>query len=188
MVKGIIPFAHQLLKDSILPGDTVIDATCGNGNDTLFLSKLVGETGHVYAFDIQKQAIQTTKNILQEHKQHHISLIHDSHANMEQYLPSILKNQLAGAIFNLGYLPRSDKQIITQSESTISAIETLLQFIKRKAIIVIVVYYGHEGGVAEKGAVLQYTSQLDQQQFTVLKYQFINQINNPPFVIAIQKN
>jgi len=186
MLKGIIPFAHQLLENSVKQGDTVVDATCGNGNDTLFLSELVGKTGHVYAFDIQEQAIQTTKSVLQDNDRH-VHVIHDSHAKIDQYLPKELENKLAGAIFNLGYLPRSDKQIITKSESTILAIETLLRFIKRGAIIVIVVYHGHTGGKTEKDAVLDYTEKLDQKQFAVLKYQFINQKNNPPYVVAIQK-
>src|SRR5690625_3020278 len=112
-MKEIIPFTHQLLKNSVENGDIVVDATCGNGNDTLFLSELVGKTGHVYAFDIQKQTIQTNKNASQKHEIHHVSLIHDSHTKMDQYLPEEQENKLAGSIFNLGYLPRSDKQVIT---------------------------------------------------------------------------
>lgn len=187
MVKGIIPYAHHLLKSTINKGDFVVDATCGNGNDTLFLTNLVGESGHVYAFDVQAQAIETSKALLKKNGKENVTYIHDSHANIEKYIPILLRDKIGGAVFNLGYLPRSDKQIITQGDSTIAAINALLPFFKKGAVIVIVIYYGHEGGLDEKNEVLQYAKQLDQNQFTVLQYEFINQKNNPPFVVAIEK-
>lgn len=187
MLKRIIPFAHHLLKESIQPGDTVVDATCGNGNDTLLLCQLVGETGQVYAVDIQEQAIETTKKLIAENNYSNVTYIHDSHAKLHEYLPEDVKGKLGGAVFNLGYLPRSDKKVITKGDSTIAAIETLLEYIREKALIVIVIYHGHEGGAEEKNAVLNYVSKLDQKRFAVLKYRFLNQKNNPPFVIAIEK-
>ncbi len=187
MLKRIIPFAHELLTRSVRVGDIVVDATCGNGNDTLVLCGLVGREGHVYAFDIQKQAIDTTRSLLQDHDFTNVTYIHDSHAKLAQYLPKNLKGKLGGAIFNLGYLPRSDKKIITKGESTIQAIETLLEYIREEALVVIVIYHGHEGGAEEKEAVLNYVQKLDQKKFAVLKYEFINQKNNPPFVVAIEK-
>lgn len=187
MLKGIIPFAHELLEESVGRGEIVIDATCGNGNDTLFLSKLVGAEGTVYAFDIQKQAIKTTQKLLQDEKRKNVKLIHDSHEHIDQYVPTNAVQHVGGAIFNLGYLPRSDKQIITKSDSTIAAIETLLRYIRIGARIVIVVYHGHDGGKEEKNAVLQFVRELDQTFYTVITYQFINQRNNPPFVVAIEK-
>lgn len=187
MLKRTIPYAHHLLKTTINQNDYVIDATCGNGNDTAFLSSLVGREGHVYAFDIQKQAIQAAKEKTEELQLNNVTYIHDSHANVNQYVPDSLKGHISGAIFNLGYLPRSDKSIITKSDSTITAIEHILTYLKKKGIIVIVIYYGHEGGKEEKDAVLSFSTTLDQKQYTVLKYRFINEKNNPPFVIAIQK-
>lgn len=187
MLKRIIPYAHHLLNTSVKAGDVVVDATCGNGNDTLFLCNLVGESGHVYAVDIQKQAIESTKHLLKENNFSNVTFVHDSHAKLDLYLPEDSKGKLGGAVFNLGYLPRSDKQIITRSDSTIAAIDTLLQFLRKKALVVIVVYHGHEGGSAERDAVLQYVSELDQKKYAVLKYQFLNQQNNPPFVVAIEK-
>lgn len=185
MLKGIIPFAHQILRDTIKEGNIVIDATCGNGNDTLFLSKLVGNSGKVFAFDIQQQAIETTRTLLAKNNCLNVELIHDSHAKINTYID--VQQPIAGAIFNLGYLPRSDKKIITKSDSTISAIESITQQMKKNAIMAIVVYHGHDGGKEEKDAVIDFTSNLDQNQFAVLTYQFINQKNNPPFVIAVQK-
>lgn len=188
MLTGIIQYAHKLLESTIKENDIVVDATCGNGNDTLFLSNLVGDNGHVYAFDIQEQAIQNTKNRLLEQNKENVTYIHDSHANLSTYINNDFKEKLGGAIFNLGYLPRSDKSIITQGDSTIAAINQLLTYIRKQGLIILVIYHGHEGGKDEKNAVLSYVEQLDQKQYSVIRYGFINQVNNPPFVVAIQKN
>ena|SRR5690625_3468151 len=187
MLKGIIPYTHHLLKTTIHEGDIVVDATCGNGNDTLLLASLVGDTGQVYAFDIQKQAITTTKTLLDKHDHNQVTYIQDSHAKINEYIPKEHFGEIGGAVFNLGYLPRSDKQIITTHESTIPAITYLLDYLKKGRLIVLVVYYGHDGGEDEKEAVLTFTKSLHQEEYTVLNYQFINQKNNPPFIIAIQK-
>jgi predicted methyltransferase len=187
MLKGILKYAHNLLEESVKKGDTVIDATCGNGNDTVFLSKLVGEKGHVLAFDIQEQAIQSTKDALVENRLKNVSLIHDSHAYIGDYLQLEDETKLGGAIFNLGYLPRSNKKVITQSDSTITAINSILYHLKKDGLVVIVVYHGHEGGEEEKKSVLKYMMNLDQKKYNVLQYGFINQKNNPPFILAVQK-
>lgn len=184
---SVIPFAHSLIEEVVQPGDQVIDATCGNGNDTLLLSTLVEETGNVYACDIQEQAINETKQIIQKHKRNNVSFVLDSHANLSEHLPASVKGNLATAIFNLGYLPKSDKKIITQPTSTIKAITQLLPYLKKGGRLVLVIYHGHAGGESEKDAVLKLAEELDQQQYQVLQYQFINQQNTPPFVVAIEK-
>lgn len=187
MLKGIINFSHYLLEESVKKGETVIDATCGNGNDTLFLSKLVSEKGHVLSFDIQEQAIQNAKQLITNHHRDNVSFILDSHAHVTKYVTPEMKGEIGGAIFNLGYLPKSDKTIITQGCSTITAIDAMLQLLKKDGLVIIVVYHGHEGGKAEKETVLKHVSNFDQKHYQVLRYGFINQKNNPPFILAIQK-
>lgn len=182
---GVIQYSHQLLQQSIEKGDLAIDATCGNGHDTLVLSELVGENGKVLAFDIQEQAIKSTEKKLADHQKENVKLILDSHENLGQYLQD--EKRIGGAIFNLGYLPRSDKKIITKGDSTIRALKVILKHLKNKGIAVLVVYHGHQGGSEEKEQLLQYVSHLDQKYFQVLRYGYINQINNPPFVLAIKK-
>ncbi|GLO66975.1 methyltransferase domain-containing protein [Oceanobacillus kimchii] len=184
MLKGILHFAHYLLEESIDEGEVVIDATCGNGNDTLFLSRVVGKSGHVYAFDIQQQAIQNTKQELEKYHRENVTLIHGSHSLIDD---NVQQDVIGGAIFNLGYLPRSDKSIITKPDSTIEAIQKILAKLKKDGLIVIVVYYGHDGGANEKEAVLKHVANLDQKLYNVLQYGFVNQKNNPPFILAIQK-
>lgn len=184
-MKGIIQYSHELLTTSIKKGELAIDATCGNGNDTLVLSELVGDDGRVLAFDVQEQAIHHTKELLNKHEITNVQLIHDSHAHINKYLHGT--DQIGGAIFNLGYLPRSNKEIITQGETTVHALKEILQNLKINGITVLVVYHGHEGGKEEKQTLLEYVIQLNQRQFQVLRYGYINQKNNPPFIVAIKK-
>ncbi|MEN1970307.1 class I SAM-dependent methyltransferase [Lentibacillus sp. N15] len=184
-MKHVVAFSHQLLQEAVTPGDIVIDATCGNGNDTVFLSRLVGENGRVLAFDIQEQAIRATKKKLTEHTLHNTDVIQDSHERVANYLEK--PASIGGAIFNLGYLPGSDKRIITRGSSTIRAIGAMLHVLKKKGVIVLVIYHGHAGGAEEKDAIMHYVTTLDQQIFNVLQYGFINQRNNPPFIVAIEK-
>ncbi|WP_226035835.1 tRNA (mnm(5)s(2)U34)-methyltransferase [Aquibacillus saliphilus] len=187
MLKRVIDYGHELLKVTIKPGETVIDGTCGNGKDTVMLSKLVGVDGSVLAFDIQEQAIANTRKILEKQAISNVTLIQDSHHKIDNYLNERIEKQLGGAIFNLGYLPGSDKKIITKPDSTITAIKTIANYLKPGGIIVLVVYHGHLGGDEEKEALLKHLGEYDQKQFNVLRYGFINQKNSPPFVLAIEK-
>ncbi|WP_339233554.1 class I SAM-dependent methyltransferase [Oceanobacillus sp. FSL W7-1281] len=184
MLLNVLTCAHTLLKESLKEGDTAIDATCGNGHDTLLLSQTVGPSGKVYGFDIQEQAIQNTKETLYKNGCHNVSLIQDSH---EKIHSNIKEDIFGGAIFNLGYLPKSDKSIVTKAPSTIASIEAILEKLKTNGLVVLVIYYGHPGGEEEKEAVLSYASQLNQKEYQVLRYQFINQQNQAPFLIAIEK-
>lgn len=188
MLEQAVPFSHTLLRKVVTTGDIVVDATAGNGHDTLFLAELVGETGHVYAFDIQTQAIEKTKKRIEKANiTTNITYVLDSHSHLEQYVKEEHKQKISAAIFNLGYLPQSDKTKITTATSTIPAIEQLLKHLLPNGLVILVVYSGHDGGEEEKEAVLAFAKQLPQEAFQVLQYGFINQRNTPPFVIAIQK-
>src|SRR5690625_7907454 len=98
MLKGILNYAHHLLEESINEGELVIDATCGNGNDTMFLSRIVGKEGHVLAFNKQVQAIKKTKQLINENEANNISVIHDSHERIANYL-SEKANNIHGGVF-----------------------------------------------------------------------------------------
>ncbi len=184
MLKPVVNFAHSLLDSTLESDSVVVDATCGNGYDTYFLASRV-PNGKVLAVDIQAQAIEATKKMNQNFD--FIEYIQDSHANIATHLEQLNIHQIDGAIFNLGYLPRSDKTIVTEGSSTTCAIKALLKKLNTGKLIVLVVYHGHEGGKAEKKEVLRFVESLDQKKFSVIRYGFINQINSPPFVIAIQK-
>ncbi len=184
----ILPFTKELLEKVVEPGGVVVDTTVGNGHDTVFLAELVGEEGQVYGFDIQKQAVENTLERLKDNGlAERAQIMLKSHAEVKEVLPAEYHGKVEAAIFNLGYLPGSDKEIITKPDSTLQAIEALLEILKPGGLIILVVYYGHEGGIEEKERLMQYLTELDQKRAHVLQYQFLNQKNNPPFLVAVEK-
>ncbi|ATP41516.1 rRNA methyltransferase [Solibacillus sp. R5-41] len=183
-LQRVLQYAQNLLQMSIAEGDIAVDATAGNGHDTLFLANLVGDDGYVYAFDVQKEAVNATLHRLLDHSLEHRALVlRDGHENIGKYVTK----PVAGAIFNLGYLPGSDHSIITKPNTTIQALESLLPLLKIGGVIVLVVYHGHDGGKEERDEVIRFVSELPQKSVHVLKYEFLNQKNEPPFVIALEK-
>lgn len=186
MLLSPLRFSHEIIKQAIVPGDTVIDATVGNGNDTVVLAKAVGEMGKVYGFDIQEEAVLKTKEkLLLTGLLPQTELIVEDHENIEKYVPE--EAHLGAVMFNLGYLPSGDKTIITQPDTTLAAIQQALPRLRKGGILSLMIYYGHEGGKKEKDAVDDLVEKLDQEQFQVLQYQFVNQKNNPPYLYLIEK-
>ncbi|KMJ57749.1 rRNA methyltransferase [Bacillus sp. LL01] len=187
-LERVLPYSKKIMKLAVSEGDIAVDCTVGNGHDSLFLSELVGESGHVYGFDIQGEALRNTKALLAAHGDgRRVTLFEASHAEVLERIPADKHAQIRGAIFNLGYLPGGNKDIVTVPKSTIKAVDNLLSVMKKEAVIVIVVYHGHPEGQVERDALLEYVTKLDQKKAHVLQYRFMNQVNNPPFIIAIEK-
>lgn len=173
-----------LLEDVINEGDIVIDATMGNGYDTKYLAEKVGENGFVYSFDVQEEAIKSTKKRLEKAGLiDRVNLILDGHQNMDMYV----NKAVSCVMFNLGYLPRAKHQVITKPETTLEAIKKSLELLKPNGIVSIAIYTGHEGGMEECDEVFGYVSKLDQSEYSVLNCNFVNQINHPPRLIMIEK-
>ena len=182
----ILPFARILLEKAVKPGDIAIDCTMGNGHDTVFLANLTGLDGHVYSFDIQQSALlKTSEKLISTGLEERVTLIHAGHERLQEFvLPT---KPVTGAIFNLGYLPGGDKEIITTAPTTIQAVKQLLDIMEPEGIIVLVIYHGHPGGDIERDELLKFVTELPQDKAHVLEYRFMNQKNNPPFIIAIEK-
>ncbi len=178
-MKRPLEMAHDFLAQVITQEDIVVDATMGNGHDTLFLAKLAKQ---VYAFDIQEQALEKTSQRLQDAGLTNAELILQGHETVDQFV-----TEVKVAIFNLGYLPSADKSIITQPQTTIEALDKLCQMLVKGGRIAIMIYYGHEGGDIERDAVMDFVSHLPQQEYTAAIYRTLNQINNPPFLVMIEK-
>lgn len=184
-LKNTVNLSKFFVKEYIKPGDVVVDATAGNGKDTLFLAQKVGEKGLVYAFDVQNLAIQRTKSLLKKHGLlERVKLIQDGHENIDVYLSA---QKPSCIMFNLGYLPNSDHRIITKPDTTLKALEKSLKLLAPAGIISIVTYQGHPGGYEEHSAVISFTRKIDQRHFSVVHCKFINQINDPPELILIEK-
>ena len=160
--------AHSIIEANLNAGDIAIDATVGNGHDTLFLARQVGVNGKVFGFDIQQQAIETAQSKLQsEQFADNIQLFQLSHNKMEQYIPIDFHGKIKAIMFNLGYLPGSDKSIITQTDSTLEALQQSLNLLDKSAVITIAAYPGHSGGDAETQAIRQWLEQLDSDQYSI---------------------
>ena len=165
----VLTFSKKLLKEVIDKNSVVVDATAGNGNDTLFLAKTSAKK--VYAFDIQTLAIDNTTKLIKEAElTDKCEIILDSHFEFDKYI----NEKIRAVVFNLGYLPNADHEITTLAETTIATIKKFLLQLEIGGRIVIVVYWGHENGKVEKEALLNELQNLDQKDAEVLVYQFIN--------------
>lgn len=172
------------IQNYISEGDTAIDATAGNGNDTLKLCSAVGTSGKVYAFDIQTPAIDETRKRLDDNGYTNASLICDSHSEMDKYIPGSVK----AVIFNLGYLPGGDHKLQTKYDTTITAIGKALSVLDNEGFISVTVYYGKNSGTEEKEKVMDYLKSLSHKEYTVTVHDFYNRPNNPPITVIITKN
>lgn len=178
-----IELAQQLIEKIISPGECVVDATLGNGHDALFLSHLVTETGFVYGYDIQEKAIVSSNERLKSAGCENFKLFLKSHALMAEDI----KVPVATVMFNLGYLPSSDKSIISKTESTLEAVQSAQELLRVAGLITIMCYPGHEGGAEESAAVLEYVKQLDRKLWRVFRYEMLNVKSSPAFLVVLEK-
>ena len=165
---SLLNTAHNSIKKLLHPGDIAIDATIGNGHDTLFLVEQVYPSGLVFGFDIQQIAIESTKEkIKQTNYPKCLALIHASHSEMYKTIPTQYHGNIKAIMFNLGYLPGGDKTIITSTDSTITALNSSCHLLSSNGIITIIAYPGHSGGDLETVQVTNWCDKLDINQFEV---------------------
>jgi len=162
----LVQQAHSIVQPHLKTGDVAIDGTCGNGYDSLFLAQQVASCGLVYSFDIQFKAIHVTEqrlaalNLLGV-----VKLIQTDHAEMIEHIAIEHHGKVKAAMFNLGYLPNTDKAVITQAHSTLIALNQTIQLLAPQGIITIVAYPGHAGGETETEQVQNWCQQLPITQF-----------------------
>ena len=186
MLKNAVELSHFYLKQFVKDGSFVVDATCGNGGDTVFLAELVGENGLVFGFDIQEAAINNTRIRLENAElSERVRLFLDGHEHMGEYL----SDRMADAfVFNLGYLPKGDHSLHTKADTTILAIQTALKHLKKEGIIAISIYHGGDSGYEERDGVLSYLETLDKHTYNVIIHQYSNKPNDPPILALICHN
>lgn len=176
--------AADYIARVVEPGDTVIDATTGNGHDTMMLAQLVGENGKVYGFDVQADAIARTQCLLQENQ---LAERCELHVTGHQHIAEFVTAPVKAAVFNLGWLPGGDKSITTHWETTQTAIEACLKLLCPLGICTICAYPGHAEGDRERSALGDYLSALRPQEFNVLHHRFLNAGPGAPECFLIQK-
>ncbi|HYF83111.1 MAG TPA: class I SAM-dependent methyltransferase [Clostridia bacterium] len=184
ILSNSLNISHEFIKKVVQQGDTVVDATMGNGNDTLFLAGLVGDKGKVYSFDIQEYALANTRKKLDDAGiSSYVELIMDGHQNIDRYVAKGVR----AVMFNLGYLPKGDHNIGTKADTTIEALKKSMELLMVGGLIMMVIYYGGDSGFEEKEAVLEYVKTIDCRKHIVLVSDFVNQINCPPIAVCIEK-
>ncbi len=178
----LLDFAKFFIKDVIKEDSVLCDFTMGNGHDTEYLCKAAPK-GKVYAFDIQKSAVENTEARLNAAGLTNAVLIHDSHAECEKYI----KEPIDAGMFNLGYLPGSgNKNLHTMRQSTLPAVQGAINLLKKGGVLVISVYPGHEEGRLEGEMLCQELSKLDKKLYCVTNLRLINS-PDAPFILAIEK-
>lgn len=177
---------HRIIQEKVQPGDICIDATAGRGNDTLFLAKLVGENGHVTAFDIQQAAVDSTRELLAANgMSQRADVLLKSHSEMDEECG---EGTVSCIMFNFGWLPKGDHNIFTNKSTSIPAIEKGLKLLKGGGIMTLIIYYGRETGFEERDALLEYLPTIDSSRYTVIEMPFVNRPNCPPIPIVILKD
>ena len=180
----LLDLHKKFILEHLKEGDVAVDFTMGNGHDTEFLSKTVGESGKVYAFDIQASAVESTrKNLAAAGCPNNYTLIHDSHHNVKNYVSEPIK----AGMFNLGYLPGGDKSITTMRATTLPAIEAAIDLLGKDAILLIAVYPGHPEGDAEGKEITEYLSTLSRFKVCCTKVQIVNSATSPYFIMIETK-
>ncbi len=179
-MQGTIDFVHTMLAGVVTESDLVVDATAGNGKDTVFMAS---RAEHVFAFDIQKTALKRTEARLFEAGLDNVTLIHDSHVN----IPLHLNHPIKAAVFNLGYLPGGDKNVTTHAKSTVTALEGVLSLLVTGGVIAFTAYPGHAEGKREAEALERHVAGLSSRTFETLLYRSLNKTNAPYAIIVKRK-
>lgn len=164
---------HRWLKEVIKPDWIAVDATAGNGNDTLFLCQ---HCHHVYAFDIQEKAQEKTLERCADYDNLTFTLIGHEH------LQEIVKKPIDCALFNFGYLPHSENPCITQPYTSLAAVKQAYNLLKPHGFLVLCCYLGHDGGPQEHAILFQWI-----QQQTFEEVRTYMQHSQAPILYWLQK-
>ena len=181
----ITEWCHHFIKEHLHPGDICIDATMGNGHDTLLLCQLVGENGYVFAFDIQPAALEHTEQKLKNANiPGNYRLILDSHSHMAHY---VREASVDLVVFNFGYLPGGDHTLSTKPSTSIPAIHQGLTLLKKGGLMSLCIYSGGDSGFEERDALLSYLKELDHKKYLVILSSYYNRPKDPPIPVIIRK-
>lgn len=177
-------WAQDLLKDVLFDGARAVDATMGNGHDTQWLCERVGESGRVYAFDVQAEAVERTRQRLKEARLEGRASLHCiGHEQMSE----AVHEEVDAVVFNLGWLPGAKHDVTTRVETTLQAVQAGLNLLKEEGILTVCVYPGHEEGAREWHRLLEWACALDGRRFDAMLKTYLNQCNDPPRLLAIRK-
>lgn len=181
----ITDWCSHFIQNQVQEGDFCIDATMGNGCDTLLLSGLCGNTGKVLAFDIQETALaHTRERLLRAQAPDNVTLLLDSHVNMDCYAR---EETVSCIVFNFGYLPGGDHSLATRGETSIAALEKALLLLKKGGMLSLCIYSGGDSGFEERDMLLDWLKALDYRKYLVIRSDYCNRPNHPPIPVLVIK-
>ena len=177
-------WAREMIEGAMFEGARAVDATMGNGHDTQWLCELAGGTGKVYAFDVQVEAVERTRERLRhaglEERAELFCLGHECMAE-------VVHEQVDAIVFNLGWLPGAEHGVTTQTSTTLMAVHAALELLKEDGLMTVCIYPGHEEGTRELHALMEWAASLDDRRYDALLKTYVNQPNDPPRMLAIRK-
>lgn len=183
MFGNAVKLAHRVIQKAVAEDDVVVDATCGNGHDTVFLARLVPR-GRVLAFDKAEQAVANTSQMLaREGIQERVELYHRDFRD----IPMMVESPVKAVMFNLGFLPGGPRDTVTCAEESKAGVAGVLPLLAPGGVVTIVCYEGHPGGQDEANQIRNLANNLDQKLYEAVEMRFINQVNQPPVLIAVYK-
>lgn len=183
-ITNAVKCVKKIIKEHIKPDSICVDGTMGNGYDTSFMRSFLTGNGFIYAFDIQKQALEETQRKLElENQFSKVQLIHDGHENIDQYI----QGPLDLVVYNLGYLPKGDKAITTTDDKSLESLKKAMKLLKKNGLIIMTVYPGHEAGKVELEVISNFLKTVSQKTYGVMRVDFYNYVNNPPVVFLIER-
>jgi predicted methyltransferase len=188
MASYILDRAHEIVGDAVNPGDLVVDATVGNGWDTLFLARCVGREGRVVGMDVQVSALEAARNRLAAAGVDTWCSLHlQSHDDPATWLPAGDERRVSAAMYNLGYLPGGDKSIATRPDSTVNSLDRMIHLLAPGGLISIVAYRGHPGALDEFVAVENWTHSLSPDDYSSLRIDDPEGPGHAPVLFVIRK-
>lgn len=188
---------HDALARVLVPGCAAVDATAGNGHDTLFLAQGVGPGGEVWAFDVQAAALEATRARLDAARAAgqalgRVHLVHAGHEDCLAHLPAPPRT-FTVAVFNLGYLPGADrtgaeKPRVTSAATTLEALTALMPRMTRGGIVALHAYTGHRGGTGEARALMALCRALPYTEWSVWHTRTLNKTLRSEHVFLLQRH
>jgi len=180
-----VQWARAFIHPALARAERVVDATAGNGHDTVFLAGGIGPAGHVYALDVQPGALEKTGAAVESAGlAGKVTLIEAGHQEMESLVPG----PVSAVMFNLGYLPGGDRSLVTRPDTTGRGINASLRLLGPGGRLSVVVYTGHPGSLEESRAVAGIMAGLDLRQFTVQKLVFWNSRGDSPELYFVTRS
>ncbi len=177
-------WAAEMIEPAMFPGARAVDATMGNGHDTCWLCGLAGETGKVYAFDVQQAAVDRTRERLEAAG---VADRAELFCLGHEHMAEVIDGEVDVIMFNLGWLPGALHGVTTLLDTTLQAVEAGLSILKEDGLMTVCIYPGHDEGTRELNGLLEWARGLDDRRYDAMLKTYLNQPNHPPLMLAIKK-